>query len=148
MIEGYNFAYQGLLGIWEGFRPTRPHPSSNQPTPRMARSALFDGPAPSPKLTALSLEVPHRSSSKQSGGRKRSRPPASALPDDFVAAIEELNARSGNSESVAAWKPSVGTARLAQRRFALQLCAWSLAHDDLARAIKRYESTTIICIPC
>ncbi|EIW63592.1 uncharacterized protein TRAVEDRAFT_43879 [Trametes versicolor FP-101664 SS1] len=139
MIEGYNFAYQGLIGIWESFRPTRPHPSSNQPTPRMARSALFDGPAPSPKLTALSLEVPHRSSSKQSGGRKRSRPPASALPDDFVGAIEELNARSGNSESVAAWKPSVGTARLAQRRFALQLCAWSLAHDDLARAIKRWE---------
>ncbi len=145
MIESYNFAYQGLLGIWEGFRPTRLHPSSNQPTPRMPRSALFDGPAPSPKLTALSLDVPHRSTSKQSG-RKRSRPPAAALPDDFAAAIEELNARSGNSESVAAWKPSVSTARLAQRRFALQLCAWSLAPDELARAIKRYDPTTIFLL--
>ncbi|KAI0630074.1 hypothetical protein C8Q77DRAFT_1219729 [Trametes polyzona] len=140
LVEGYNFAYQGLLGIWEGFRATRIHPPSNQPTPRMlGRSTLFDGPAASPKLAPLSLEVPHRSSSKHSAGRKRSRPPTTALPEDFILAIEELNERSGSSESVASWRPSVETARLAQRRFALQLCGRSLAHDDLARDIKRWE---------
>ncbi|KAI0355754.1 hypothetical protein OH77DRAFT_1402535 [Trametes cingulata] len=142
IIEGYDFAYQGVLGIWEGFRPTRRHPPSSQPTPRMparSASAFFDGPGASPLLAPLSLDVHHRSHSRHSGGRKRSRPPPSALPEDFVAAIEELNARSGNSESVAAWRPSVHTARLAQRRFALQLCERSLAQDDLARSIKRWE---------
>ncbi|KAI0645993.1 hypothetical protein C8Q79DRAFT_911480 [Trametes meyenii] len=140
MIEGYNFAYQGLLGIWEGFRASRPRPPSNQPTPRIpVRGVLFDGPTASPLLTPLSLDVPHRSSSKHSGGRKRSRPPASFLPDDFLAAIEELNVRSDTSDSVAVWKPSVSTRKLSQRRFALQLCDWSLAHDDLTRYIKRWE---------
>lgn len=89
-------------------------------------------------MTPLTLEVPLRSSSKHSGRRKRSRPPAATVPDDFASAIEELSARSGGSDSVAGWTPSVDTARLAQRRFALQLCDRSLAQDDLARAIKRY----------
>ncbi|KAI0699871.1 hypothetical protein C8T65DRAFT_742322 [Cerioporus squamosus] len=140
VIEGYNFAYQGLSGIWEGFKPVRPSPPSGQPTPRLPmRSTLFDGPTASPLLAPLSLEVPpHRSSSKHTG-RKRSQAPASNLPEDFLAAIEELNARSGNTESAAAWKPSVATGRLSQRRFALQLCGWSLAQDDLARAMRRWE---------
>ncbi|KAH9915044.1 uncharacterized protein BXZ73DRAFT_92696 [Epithele typhae] len=80
VVEGYNFSYQGLSGIWEGFKPVRPAPPSGQPTPRMEPAAT------------------------------------SNMPDDFLAAIEELNART----------------RLAQRRFAL-------AQDDLARAIKRWE---------
>ncbi|KAI8992887.1 hypothetical protein BD414DRAFT_412412 [Trametes punicea] len=140
VIEGYNFAYQGLAGIWDGFRATRPHPPSSQPTPRMpTRNAPFDGHSASPLLTPLTLDAPRRSNSKHSSGRRRSRPPTSTLPEEFLAAIEVLNARSGSSESAAAWKPSVSTARLAQRRFALQLCGWSLAQEDLARAIKRWE---------
>ncbi len=140
VIEGYNFAYQGLSGIWEGFKPVRPSPPSGQPTPRLpTRSTLFDGPTASPLLAPLSLEVPTRRPSSKNTGRKRSQVPASNLPEDFLAAIDELNARSGNSESAASWKPSVATGRLSQRRFALQLCGWSLAQDDLARAMRRWE---------
>ncbi|OSC97421.1 hypothetical protein PYCCODRAFT_1419471 [Trametes coccinea BRFM310] len=140
MIDGYNFAYQGLSGIWDGFRATRHQPPSNQPTPRMyPRGTLFDGPSASPLLAPLTLDAPRRSNSKHSGGRKRSRPPGPAFPEDFLAAIEILNARSGSSDSITTWKPSVSTARLGQRRFALQLCGWSLAQEDLARAIKRWE---------
>lgn len=101
------------------------------------RNTLFDGPTASPRLASLNLELPqHRPNSKHTG-RKRSQVPASNLPEDFLAAIEELNARTGNVDSGVAWKPSVLTGRLAQRRFALQLCGWSLAQDDLARAIRR-----------
>ncbi|TBU61554.1 hypothetical protein BD310DRAFT_872921 [Dichomitus squalens] len=136
IIEGYNFAYQGLIGIWEGFRPIRPSPPSGQPTPRMpARSALFDGPSASPLLIPSSLELPPRPSSKHTS-RRRNQVPTSSLPEDFLNAIDELNMRSGSSET---WKPSVSTARLSQRRFALQLCGWSLAQDDLARAIQKWE---------
>ena len=39
----------------------------------------------------------------------------------------------------AAWKPAVHTNRLAQRQLALYMCAWSLAEDDLARAVRRWE---------
>ncbi|KAI0746113.1 hypothetical protein C8Q76DRAFT_852601 [Earliella scabrosa] len=138
VIEGYNFAYQGLSGIWEGFKPIHPSPRSGQPTPRMpARSALFD--AASPLLAPLNLEVPHHRSSSKHTGRKRSQVPASTLPEDFLIAIDELNARCGSMESGVGWKPSVATARLSQRRFALQLCGWSLAQDTLARAIRRWE---------
>ena len=140
VIEGYNFSYQGLSGIWEGFKPVRTSPPSGQPTPRLPmRSALFDGPAASPLLAPLSLEVPlHRSSSRHTG-RKRNQIPASNLPEDYLTAIEELNARSGIPDSNGAWKPSVSTGRLSQRRFALKLCGWSLAPDDLAGAIRRWE---------
>ncbi|KAI1787427.1 hypothetical protein LXA43DRAFT_1029054 [Ganoderma leucocontextum] len=136
IIEGYNFAYQGLAGIWEGFRPIRPSPPSGQPTPRTApRNTLFDASTASPLLAPLNLDAPPRPNSKHAR-RKRNQPPASSLPEDFLSAIDELNRRSGSSE---AWKPSVSTLRLSQRRFALQLCGWSLAQDDLARAVRRWE---------
>ena len=134
IIEGYNFSYQGLAGIWEGFKPIHPSPPSGQPTPRMApRNTLFDAATASPLLAPLNLDAPPRPTSKH-GGRRRNQPPASSLPEDFLNAIDELNRRSGGSE---AWKPSVSTGRLSQRRFALQLCGWSLAQDDLARAVRR-----------
>lgn len=142
IIDGYNFAHQGVLGIWEGLRSSRTLALSTHATPRVPlRSALFD--VPSPLLTTLQLDgTRSRPGSKpaRSDGRKRSRGPASGVPDDFVNAVEELNARNViEDEGVMAWKPSVSTARLAQRRFALQLCGWSLAQEDLARAIRRWE---------
>ena len=134
IIEGYNFSYQGLAGTWEGFRPIRPSPPSGQPTPRIApRNTLFDASTASPLLAPLNLDPPPRPSSKHAG-RSPNQPPASSLPEDFLNAIEELNRRSGGSE---AWKPSVQTARLSQRRFALQLCGWPLAQDALERAVRR-----------
>lgn len=142
IVEGYNFAYQGLSSIWEGFKPMHPPPPSSQPTPRMpVRNSLYDvaGPTSSPLLAPLNLDVPTRSTSRHAGGRKRNQAPTSHLPEEFLAAIEELNARSRAVRDGVAWKPSVKTERLAQRRFALQLCGWSLAQDDLARAIKRWE---------
>ncbi|KAI0744299.1 hypothetical protein C8Q80DRAFT_889791 [Daedaleopsis nitida] len=140
LIEGYNFAYQGLSGIWEGLKPTKPSPPSGQPTPRLpARNTFFDGATASPLLAPLNLEVPQNRPSSKHTSRKRGQVPASTLPEDFLAAIEELNARSGYVDGGAAWKPSVSTTRLSQRRFALQLCGWSLAQDDLARAIRSWE---------
>lgn len=37
------------------------------------------------------------------------------------------------------WKPAVQTNRLAQRQMALYMCAWSLADEDLALAVRRWE---------
>ena len=139
IVEGYNFAYQGLLGVWEGFKPIRPAPPSSQPTPRMhARNVLYDnGATASPLLRSLNLDVPTRSASRHRSGRGRNHASASNLPEDFLSAIEELNARSRAVSDGIAWKPFVSTSRLAQRRLALQLCGWSLAQDDLTRAIER-----------
>ncbi|OBZ70568.1 hypothetical protein A0H81_09441 [Grifola frondosa] len=135
ILEGYDFSYQGLFGIWEGFRPFLPH-IAPPPTPRMPqRSTLFD--LSSPLISGLTLESRGSRSNSKHGGRRRSRPPTTQLPEEFLTAIAALNGRSAREQPP--WRPSVATARLAQRQFALQLCGWSLAEDDLAVAIKRWE---------
>ncbi|PCH35953.1 hypothetical protein WOLCODRAFT_126455 [Wolfiporia cocos MD-104 SS10] len=133
-LEGYNFAYQGLSGIWEGFRPQPQAPTSTHTTPRMVkRSMLLNTPVAA--LTALP-DI-HSNPSSRHSSRRRGHP-AGGVPEDFLSAIHELNERNGHD--LQGWKPAISaTAKLAQRQLALQLCGWSLAEDDLERATKRWE---------
>lgn len=59
------------------------------------------------------------------------------MHDEFAGAVATLLAE--KLPNHAAWKPAVHTNRLAQRQLALYMCAWSLAEDDLARAVRRWE---------
>ncbi|KAI0949126.1 hypothetical protein AcW1_008824 [Taiwanofungus camphoratus] len=133
-LEGYNFAYQGLFGIWEGLRSSQSQASSSgHPTPRMPqRTTLLDIPG----STMPALDTGMGAHSKH-GSQRRSHPPNTALPEDYLAAVNTLNDRSSSQQHV--WRPAVATAKLAQRRLALQLCGWSLGEDDLAHMIKRWE---------
>ncbi|EMD33754.1 hypothetical protein CERSUDRAFT_160035, partial [Gelatoporia subvermispora B] len=133
--DGYNFAYQGLQGIWEGFKPVQTQPSAPPTTPRMPPRALLDIPV-TPTIASLSLEAKQGRSTSRHGSRRRSHHSA-AVPDDFVAAVLAINARNGIERP--SWRPLVATNRLPQRQLALQLCGWSLAEDDLAHAIRRWE---------
>ncbi|KAH9948641.1 hypothetical protein B0H21DRAFT_732415 [Amylocystis lapponica] len=130
-LEGYNFANHGLQGIWDGLRAVpQPPPAS---TPRMTeRNTLFD--TPTMTTNALPPE-PHATPIARHNSR-RSQVTTAAMSEDFLAAIATLNERSG---AQLVWRPSAHTIRLSQRQLALQLCGWSLAEDDLALAIKRWE---------
>ncbi|GBE80545.1 WD40 repeat-like protein [Sparassis crispa] len=134
-LEGYNFAYQGLSGIWEGLRSSQSS-SSAHPTPRMPqRSMPLDSPTLAMSTLASESHVTRTTSRRAT--RRRSHPPAPAIPEDFLAAIKTLNERCATDRS--SWQPSATTSKLSQRQFALQLCGWSLCQDDLAHAIRRWE---------
>ena len=140
-LDGYNFAYQGIWGIWEGFRPARPQVSV-QPTPRLAqRGLLLDvPPAPIPNLI---LETASTRSHSRAG--RRTRPGGGGgggggvdtQNDEFALAVNSLLVQTAPEQL--AWSPAVPTGKLAQRRLILRLCEWSLAEEDMGRLVRELE---------
>jgi hypothetical protein len=124
-LNGYNFANQGIQGIWEGFQSSIPDaPPSNSPR------------AGAPLLEPLLVEgVQSISRSQSRRGRDRAD-----VPSDFAAALLLLSAYH-KTDAVALessdWKPTVPTVKLTQRQFALQLCGWSLKSEDISAVINK-----------
>ncbi|KAF8167441.1 hypothetical protein B0H34DRAFT_645099 [Crassisporium funariophilum] len=137
-LHGYDFSYQGLLGIWEGFKPMDIHSQHIvDDTPiAVQRSLLLDLPVAGPQV-----HHSHSSSTGSSGYERhtsrRSHSPADDLHGSWPAALTSLAARRGADRST--WKPTVPTNKLAQRQIALQVCGWSLREEELAAAVKRWE---------
>ncbi|KZP05522.1 hypothetical protein FIBSPDRAFT_765742 [Athelia psychrophila] len=120
-LHGYDFSYQGLLGIWEGFQAQSHELATAAPTPR---NGLLELPPATPGGIGAAL------------GR-HALSPSDDIHGDFHAAILALCARKGIER--AAWKPPVHSQKVEQRQFALQLCGWSLRDEDLQNAIKKWE---------
>ncbi|KAJ7229086.1 hypothetical protein GGX14DRAFT_416631 [Mycena pura] len=128
-LHGFDFSYQGIIGIWEGFLPIV------SATPRVDASIPPD---PVPPVHRDLLDV-HSGSRSQSPSR-RSRSPADDLHGNFHAALRALALRSGDRSVSSAWKfPAVSSAKVLQRQIALQLCGWSLKEEDLLVNVKRWE---------
>ncbi|KAF7980728.1 hypothetical protein HWV62_36737 [Athelia sp. TMB] len=124
-LYGYDFSYQGLLGIWEGFQSQPHEPAGSAPTPR---NGLLDLPPTTPGGIGAAA-----------GGlsRRHALSPSDEIHGDFHAAIVALSSRKGTERL--AWKPPVSSQKVEQRLFALQLCGWSLKDEDLQNAIKKWE---------
>jgi hypothetical protein len=125
-LNGYNFANQGIRGIWDGFSPSVPTVAPSSPP----------GAVPGPLLDPLIVEGVQSISRTQS---RRGKHRADA-PSDFAAALLLLSAyHRANADPLdsADWKPTIPTAKLMQRQFALQLCGWSLKNEDIAAVINR-----------
>jgi hypothetical protein len=123
-LNGFNFANQGIQGIWEGFQSSIPDaPSSNSPRGM-------------PLLEPLAVEgVQTISRSQSRRGRNRAD-----VPSDFAAALLLLSAYHKTDAAAlesSDWKPTVPTAKLTQRQFALQLCGWSLKNEDISAVINK-----------
>ncbi|KAH8077520.1 hypothetical protein BXZ70DRAFT_1053623, partial [Cristinia sonorae] len=137
IVEGYNFAYRGVLGLWEGFRSSHA-PYSVHPTPRVPqRSLLLDSTVPSATISSLTLDSRRTRSGSRHAGRHHSKGPSEHVPEDFLNAVATISARKDFGK--ANWKPAVSTTKLPQRQLALYLIGWSLAEEDLAEAVKRWE---------
>ena len=123
-LNGYDFANQGIHGIWEGFPPS------------VYDTAPSSSPQAGPLLDPLVVEGVQSISRTQSRRGKH----RADTPSDFAAALLLLSAYrktdAGALESTD-WKPTVSTAKLAQRRFALQLCGWSLKNEDISVVINQ-----------
>lgn len=125
-VHGYDFSYQGLLGIWDGFPPDSP-PDSVEDTPTAVnRSLLLDVPS--------SASGPNDKNKRQRSAR-RSDSPADDMHGNWPAAMATLADRRGVERSL--WKPLVPTTKLLQRQVALHLCGWNLKDDEWRAAIKR-----------
>ncbi|EKM54852.1 uncharacterized protein PHACADRAFT_29989 [Phanerochaete carnosa HHB-10118-sp] len=134
-LEGYNFSYQGVIGVWEGFRSSRSHMSAHQ-TPRISQRGLMLDIPPNP-VSNLLLEQHHPRSRSRQGDGRRPKGGADTPHDEFSSAVSTL--LSEKLPNHTSWKPAVNTNKLAQRQLALYMCAWSLAEEDLSHAVRRWE---------
>ena len=123
-LNGYNFANQGVQGIWEGFLSS------------ISDTAPSSSPQGGPLLDPLVVEgVQSISRSQSRRGKHRTD-----MPSDFAAALVLLSTyhkTDGTALDPADWKPTVSTAKMTQRRFALQLCGWSLKTKDISAVINK-----------
>jgi hypothetical protein len=154
-INGIEFSYQGVLGIWEGFSPF-----SAPVTTNLQSSHVTDSPAYSPLLSVASPQVypgyaPSRPPSQRGG--KRGDRHKSPQRDGYDVAVSVLNMRrdaavdvgggGGGGENGASFAvPGSETreggqkrrfGRLARRRLALALCGWDINNIELRGDIAR-----------
>lgn len=123
-LNGHNFANQGIQGIWEGYLSF------------ISDAASSNSPQAGPLLDPLVVEgVQTISRSQSRRGKQRAD-----TPSDFAAALVLLNEYHRTDAATlesADWKPTVSTAKLTQRWFALQLCGWSLKNEDISAVINK-----------
>ena len=134
-LYGYDFSYQGLLGIWEGFNPSS--------APVHMQQVSEDTPIPSQRSLLLDLpvgQVHHAlaggtgSGSHENHSSHRSHSPADDFFGSWSAALHSLSARRRDHSS---WKPTVPTDKLIQRQIALQVCGWSVREEELSASVKK-----------
>lgn len=126
-LNGYNFANQGIQGIWEGFAPSMPEAAPSSSPPPAPPGPLLD------PLVVEGIQSISRSQSRRGGQRAE-------VSSDFAAALLLLSAyhqKGAATLESADWKPTVSTTKLIQRRFALQLCGWSLKNEDISAVINK-----------
>jgi WD repeat-containing protein mio len=126
-LNGYNFANQGIQGIWEEFPPSIPEAVPASSPPPAPPGPLLD------PLIVEGIQSISRSQSRRGG-------PRAEAPSNFAAALLLLSAYHQPGAAIlesADWKPTVSTAKLIQRQFALQLCGWSLKNEDISTVINK-----------
>ncbi|TFK74207.1 hypothetical protein BDN72DRAFT_813031 [Pluteus cervinus] len=156
-IHGYDFAFQGLIGIWEGFSPISNSPptqshhhthrnsiesTQSQSSYQTSNSNLLD-PHTIPSIQEQHPGPPrrhnshHNSNSNNSNRRSTSPFQGDSLHGNFYAALNALASRNGMDK--APWKPGVATSRPLQRQVALWICGWGFREEDMNRAIDRWK---------
>ena len=142
-IHGFEFANQGVLGIWEGLRPLPRNPSLDRaPTHEPQQSYEIEASFLSlPDEDPDGYRTPNRRRRRRSF--RRSHSPTDQLHGDFAAAVHTLNIRRGYDRASVA-KISASTLKLAQRRFCLSLCGWNQGEDELLKATTKCV-TTVAC---
>ncbi|KZV83686.1 WD40 repeat-like protein [Exidia glandulosa HHB12029] len=125
--NGYDFAFRGVLAIWDGFEPT---PVTTVPPPLPAEEqtslleALVDG------------TIQDSPPSMRSMHHQRSE---DALDGGYASAVARVNSRRFRPRDLAMEKVMVATAKLEQRRLALAICGWDLDEMGLNDRIMEFE---------
>lgn len=135
-VHGYDFSNQGLQGIWNGF-PALPRVAAAKTKSTISLPA---------ELLSTSFETTTTDANSSGTPSPTDIPgllgtsPQSAedvFYGDFDAAVGLLLSQQNPMRLPSS--PSCRTKRAKQRQFAIQLCGWSLADEDLSSAIKKWE---------
>ncbi|KAF7331667.1 zinc-ribbon-16 domain-containing protein [Mycena kentingensis (nom. inval.)] len=155
-LHGYDFSYQGVIGIWRGLTPDGADASaatSATATPLAEPSLLLPNVLNTNFRRGTGKSRSHsrtRRSQSQSAPMQRNFSPADDLQGNFGAALSALTLRGGEREAEIHSRSGMGGlsatsimrfsgGRPVQRQVALQLCGWSLKEEDLWANIKKWE---------
>lgn len=139
-IHGIDFSYQGILGIWEGLKPTSSQEvvsildGLDLASPSEASSITLGEMGPSVDVTASLRPRPSYKQSQRLGD---------GFHGNYMAALNILNSR-GNLEK-SQWKPTIHTDKSQQRRLALELVDWKVSDEDFLRWEKEGKQSQAAC---
>lgn len=155
-VNGFDFAHQGVMGIWEGL-PTIPQfaapPDVPPPSPVHSVSSspvmgyrLLEHQQPQfqgDNLLFPSSNVDSGIRRRGKGSSRRNKSPSEAAYGDFHDAIVAVLDRSGiiceKDQPGMLRGSSLATNKVHHRRLALRLCGWTVGDDELIETIKRWE---------
>ncbi len=130
----FDFAYQGILSVWEGFIP-------------------LSGPGKVP-VTTFSDES--NTMNRTSSGRGHKRPSARAkekaqaeqalLRQQYESAVDVMNGRRHHGTKRDWPKSASPTSKVARRQLALALCDWDVTDEELVDQI--LKCTVILVLGC
>ena len=127
-IHGFDFSYQGVLGIWNGLEVT-----SSQEVVSLLEGLDLASPSESSSSTLVGVEpiLDAGPSIRSHFASRRNRKAGDGFHGNYSAALNMLNSRSYLDKST--WKPTIHTDKTQQRRLALALCNWKVGEDELLR---------------
>ncbi|TDL25945.1 WD40 repeat-like protein [Rickenella mellea] len=135
-IHGFDFSYQGLLGIWEGLQVASPNDSGvNFEGPEIPVASEFP---PSPLDANLDIPSPPRLRHA-----RRSHSPTDSYHGDYITALNTLNSRRDVDKSTT--KVTVTTSKLAHRRLALALCNWKIGEEVFQQWEREGKHSQVAC---
>ncbi|KAF9510020.1 hypothetical protein BS47DRAFT_103591 [Hydnum rufescens UP504] len=133
-LHGFDFTYQGVLSIWEGF-PS--FPSKNLPAEDKERGTLHSD----QQGTHSNLGATGRTSSgrghRRPSSRNKSAGDSSRL--HYEAEIETINGGRTHGVKKDISSATVQSSKVARRQFALGLFGWDYSDAEFRQAIQRWE---------
>jgi len=139
-VHGIDFAYQGVLGIWEGLATTVPELTGQlvsldlagiSGSPPMGQSELSPG-----------LDLSSTAASPFFSNRSNS---ADAPHGNYITALNALNTQREALTEKGMWKPAVHSVKSPHRKLALALVNFKIGDEDIARWEKEGKQAQAAC---
>ena len=131
-VHGFDFTYQGVLSIWEGFPSLSHRISSAEDKERATSHADQQG-------SHSSVSTTGRTSSGRGHRRPSSRNKSAGESPrlHYELAIEAINGKRTFGVKKDLPSTAVHSTRAARRQFALSLCGWDYSDEEFRREIER-----------
>ncbi|KAF8332750.1 uncharacterized protein EI90DRAFT_698176 [Cantharellus anzutake] len=127
-VYNFDFAYQGVLSVWEGFAPL----SGPGRVPIMIVS---DDPAAMQRSTS---GRGHKRSSARA--KERAQAEQTSLRQQYENAVDIMNGRKHHGTQRVWPRWATSTSKVSRRQLGLTLCDWNLIDDELVEQILKWDT--------